>query len=57
MQVVKFGGEVLGEQCWNGGEYGTKQLSDKVTSGTVFFVKAKKRGSGPNNDWGGELIY
>jgi hypothetical protein len=56
-RVVKFGGAAFDEKCWNAGERGQKILANGVTSGTVFFVEAKKRGTGSNNDWSGTLIY
>lgn len=57
VRVVKFGGAAFGEKCWKAGEHGQKILADGVTSGTVFFVEAKKLGAGSNNDWSGQLIY
>ncbi|MGB8202454.1 MAG: hypothetical protein WCF33_22675 [Pseudonocardiaceae bacterium] len=55
--MVKFGGAAFDEKCWNAGEHGQKILANGVTSGTVFFVEAKKLGGGSNNDWSGTLIY
>lgn len=57
VRVVKFGGAAFDEKCWTAGEHGQKILANGVTSGTVFFVEAKKLGPGPNNDWSGTLIY
>lgn len=59
VRLRRFGDGVIfaGPVCWEAGKGGQKNLAHGVSSGTVFFVDAKKQSDGSNNDWSGRLFY